>query len=841
MTQVWAEFVELPRQVVIDKSFEHLLIGKYLRIAKDPEGTLSFRQISHPSPASPSKIKWVKSKSEMPNYGFTPSVYWAQTKVFNQTAKPVSLLIEFAYPLVDDLQFYQLDNSSNHSWRLVKSLFLGDEKPFHERPFNHSNFIIPVEFQPYSTNTLFFRVETSGVTQFPIHIWKPESFYQADKSIFIIEALILGALLCIIFYNICIYYLILDKNHLLFVFANIFFLIFQFSLNGLSFQYLWPESMTLNRLSTIESLILMFCCVALFAINMLDLKQHILWLHNALERYAFFIFGLGCVTPFIPYSTAFQIMAAVSIPAFTALFFGAIYLAHKGSMEARVFCLSWSVGMIGIMSLGLDRLGFLPATPFNNYVAQAGALSASLVLTFALIGRMDQERKGKYMAKKSALQSERLARKTHEINNELRMTAAKAKSMAKQRIIDAQLESGKLKDEFLATISHELRTPMNGIHANLDLLSKNISDENDLEKVIIAKQSSVEMIKLIDSILDLAQLQSGSSITFDTIFSLTEIFNRIQPSYNINCQRKGLTLDIDSGDIGKVRFFGDKEKLISVIKRLLDNAVKFTQQGNITVLITKVVVDDEEDDTPTQPMVRQTLLIKVIDSGIGVSKEAITRIFEPFRQVDGSFTRAFGGLGIGLAICQKQVELLGGTLQYKAAENGGSEFFFTITLGRLEGLEAPRFADEFFSDVDVDPEHKLKVVVVEDNKINQMVLEKILLITQCEVHCCDNGLIAFEYLKDHHCDVIFMDCQMPVMNGFEATLEIRKIENHSKTPIIAVTANASDKIRQKCFDSGMDECLAKPINTDRIVKALAQHHYKTNAMIKASSRPFSEG
>lgn len=392
------------------------------------------------------------------------------------------------------------------------------------------------------------------------------------------------------------------------------------------------------------------------------------------------------------------------------------------------------------------------------------------------------------------------------------------------------LRAQKARELFLANISHEIRTPINGISGMANLLSNNPSTEDSRTYLSAIKSASENLKVIISDILDLSSIESGK-LNFERIgFNVEEIVISLINSFKAQALSRNLELKYSVDEKAKGIFMGDPVRLNQILINLIGNALKFTHRGSISLLVTA----NKTSKT------RSLLQFDVVDTGIGIPKEKMETIFESFSQADASVTRKYGGTGLGLTIVKQLVELQKGWIKLKSEEDIGSTFTVAIPYDHGASQESQHGSSLSKNDsrLDLSP---YTILLVEDNDINRLYAGSILKSSGCQLEVAENGLVALGKLRSSRIDLVLMDIQMPVMDGFEATKAIRHGDDQFKNvPIIALTANASPQVIESCIASGMNDHLAKPFTPHDLFRILGKYLHLKNDKANLNSQIFQQ-
>jgi two-component system, sensor histidine kinase len=373
-------------------------------------------------------------------------------------------------------------------------------------------------------------------------------------------------------------------------------------------------------------------------------------------------------------------------------------------------------------------------------------------------------------------------------------------------------KSSQAKSDFLATMSHEVRTPLNAVIGMTNLLLMSNPRHDQKENLEILKFSGSNLLAIVNDVLDFNKIESGKVVFENIGFNMVELMRSICGGQRIKSEEKGLAfkLDIDSTLESKI-LFGDPTRITQIIFNLVSNAIKFTKQGSIWVSC--AVIEDRHNTI--------TVTFSIKDTGIGIDQHNIDTIFEPFAQESITSTRQYGGTGLGLAIVKRLLELQGLKMQVNSEVGSGSEFTFNMEFPVSTEVHVKRVDSKPAFQV-TDNLNGLRVLIAEDNLVNVMLMKKLFSKWSITPTIAENGERAVELVQYGNFDIILMDLQMPVMNGFDAAVEIRRLPNTKKanTPIIALTASALLDIRERVFDSGMNDYVSKPFKPDELFEKI---------------------
>ena len=734
--------------------------------------------------------------------GYTQAPIWIKTKIVNRTSQTNDWIFGVNYAPLDKVTLYV--PQADGRYREIKQ---GDHRPFANRDVASSTFSFALTLEKNKPTTLYLKVENASSIRIPITLATKTSYLNHQQDLKLIYGLLFGLMMALVLFNAFLYASTTDRGYLYYVLYALLFIWYQSARFGLLTQYAWGDNPWLSDRSFPFTLFGVILFSSLLTQHFLHTEEHTPTLHkllNVTKYYGLAGIPLSLVIP--NYFIIIQI-SAISVTVFF-LFILTVSVANlkSGNRLARFYFPAWLVLICGVVIDAASSFGLLQSNLLTNHISLfAGALEA-LLLSIALGDRINIIQSEKDSAQKEARQ-------------------------ALEKSFENLQRSSQIKDEFLSTVSHELKTPVNGVIGNLELLKTTKLNSSQNDYLVNATDSAAKLALMVDEILGFSELETGHIKLKHEPFELQEFIDGLQRKFLDQCRRKNLDFSCKLDSLVPKFLVGDKEKLTQLLSLVLDNAVKFTDKGHVELKIDRIEECSEY---------KNTIKFSVSDTGSGIPDDLQQKIFDSFYQKEASYNRSHGGLGIGLATCKQLAKLFGGDIQVFSHEGEGSRFEITVKMARLtqkEILARPEKEKHLpvVRDNKIDSE-SVDILIVEDNRVNQQLLANMCKKLGYKTHVANDGQEAIHSFLVEKVDIILMDCQMPIMDGLEATKQIRHMERGSEVPIIAVTANASEQDRRRCLAVGMNDFVEKPVHLDTIKVALeralstpaADYHHPDN-------------
>ena len=760
--------------VEFDEFTQSLPLGRSLQVFEDPSGQASIADVRAQAAAGNFKPH---DKATL-NAGYSRSAFWLKIDLQYRPSNPAAQrtwLLELAYPPLDHLDLYMPDAAGDY--RLVRQT--GDALQFASREIHQNNYLFDLSFKPDQQQTVYLRLASEGSIQAPVTLWSSTAYLEDQPVRLYVLGIIYGVLLGMVVYNLFIFLSVRDTSYLYYIFYIASFGLYQLSVNGAAVEYFWPDNPWWANAATP----FFIGCAGLFgsqfARSFLQTKTHSRWLDRlliGLIAFGALVIGLSLMTS---YALSLRLATILALT-FTVVIFAAGILAWwRGLRVARYFIIAWSAFLLGGIVNTLMVLGLLPNVFLTMYASQIGSAIEVALLSLALADRINAMR-------------EQQAQTLYDAGQKL-------------EVLNQQLaHSNKLKDEFLATLTHELRTPMNGVIGSLELM-QTVDLDPELEQYQqTAAGSARDMMRMVNGILTLTELQAGKLKASPGSFSLRAVVEALRVQFDGNAASKSLDFKVEVLPTLPDRLHGDSAKLAQCLECLLDNAIKFTRVGGLALRVT---------GKPSTGN-RLALSFAVIDTGIGFTDLGEATMYQRFFQLDGSMTREYGGLGVGLAICRQLVELLGGKLTHRSEPGRGSRFQLDVEfeLPVVEAASTPIPSHDC-----VRAPQDCTVLLVDDNSVNQLVMRGMLLKLGFRVRTADNGAAALDCLQREAFDAVLIDCQLPAHDGASLCCQIHALPGCANLPVFMLALTAD---RELCSTGAAIDYLNKPVKFEDLQSAL---------------------
>lgn len=713
------------------------------------------------------------------NLGNVKHGAWGRFKLENVENVQFERILEFANPRLHRLTIYIESSLGNN-----KEWSLGNYLPYKEREISFRNFALPIEFQAKEELVVYFRAESNVGLLLPIYVHKESEFWRSASDETLAYGLYFGFMLMFIMFNISLYFI---RNNYLFILLAIDLFVCALMYanhSGLNFEYLWPVDPQFNYLAGLFLSYMVFLVANVFTWHFLQLSHAKSLLRNYYLFNALALMGIVSLW-LLPAEVSSFMCALLGIVI-------SIYLAYLTTRNrfrywdyAYYYIASYWIAAVSAIIYIAHKLALLPTNVLTSSAFGVSILLQAIILTCVMIER-----------DKSAVK------------------VVGFHSLGQQEPDSAQ--------DWVARFSHEVRAPLNGIIGMADLLRETPLNPTQYSYIQTLSSSGKYLLDLVDDELNYDNLSRGVLELNEGPFNLELLCQQCSKMLEQQASDNKVVIKLDFSPLMPLDFYGDEKCLTQIIINLVGNSIKFTRQG-------RVVIKAKYSES-------NNLVLSVWDNGIGITKQQQLRVFDRFCQVDSASYSRSGGSGLGLAICRQLAQLMGGEIN--VASRVGEYCCFTLKVP-LERYEKPLGVDESRVDVvatravskytsaiasSILSSRELVVLGVDDNEINRRVLSAMLKKLGHKMIEVTSGQQAIDVVRSGvPIDLILMDCEMPGMNGFEATEEIRKWQyGQAKAvcPIIALTAHVLDEHIERCLAAGMDDHLSKPLRLDELRELL---------------------
>jgi signal transduction histidine kinase/ActR/RegA family two-component response regulator len=774
---------------LIDK--QPAILAPYFTYLEDPTLSLTLQDVLTAEYAK--EFKQTPANADALALGYTHSAYWLRLVLKNTSSKPADKFIEINYARLNFVELHSpLADGS------FQSVYTGLDKPMSTRNYINRNFVFLVSVPPKSEQTYYLRVQSVAPINIPAKLWPRHKFHSFERDDYAVQAIYVGSAIAMVIFNLLLFIALRDSMYLLYVAFISFMSVSLLSTNGLAKQYLWPDATAWSSILTSVAYSLAFIFLLIFMQRMINIKKIVPKINRTVQIFIgiHFVFIIGFILDlqsFIKPSALLFLVTALLI-----LWIG-LFCSFKKQRGAYFFLAAFAMLVNGIVVVILANYGILPLNTFTLNALQIGSTFEMLLLALALADRFNQLRREKEKAQKEVLEA-----------HQSLIDGLRESERALEQSRDTAESANRAKSSFLANMSHEIRTPMNGIIGMANIMRKGNVTQKQIEQLGKINTAAEHLLDVINDILDISKIEAGKLVFEDVAVDVDKLLSNISSMLSDRSVAKSIPLRIESTALPG-NLYGDPMRLQQALLNYTTNAFKFTHKGTITL---RVIKQQETDDTVL-------LRFEVKDTGIGIPAKTLPLLFSAFEQADNSTTRKYGGTGLGLAITRRLTQLMGGDAGVESTEGKGSTFWFTARLSKRSADDA------LLKEKSVNAEEIIRlrfqgtpILVVDDEPLNREVAQEQLEEAGLAVDTANDGLEAVGMAKKTHYAAIFMDMQMPHLDGLDATRQIRLLPGYQHTPIITITGNAFSEDKVRCLEAGMNDFLTKPIYPELLFSTL---------------------
>ena len=729
------------------------------------------------------------------------SIHWLKGKIANTSDRPTEFILELDFPHINSVEFYLVANNNNQ-WETIHAKTVSDYERIQLRDIPYRNYLLRYAMPAHSNYDIYIKVKSSIVFVMPIGIWDEQTLLNNMQEFSIFNGIFLGCMLGMILYNLFLFASTRDEGFGWYVLFLLFSTAFLFVERGIGAYYLPSYNPEWVFRFTIADAFLVVGLAAHFASVYLDLKNRYPKYNRALMTGVYLNYVLAAV--FLIYPQLWMIFMVVSFVIIMggSAFFTGLMLWSKGLVIAKYYSLAWFAVILGGIVHAFVGLGLIDANVITKNSMQVAYMLEAVLFSFGLAYRIKTLAEEKNQAREEAL-----------------VVHARA---TKEKLISEG--KTKARTQFFASMSHEFRTPLTAILGYSDMASnQSLSDSKRLEYVKTISHSAQHMLQLINDVLDLSKIEAQKLEVEQIETQLIPLCEEVKNVLWILADKKGIEFKLDYQFPLPESIVTDPTRIKQVLVNLCSNAIKFTDKGSVTIAVSC-------EQEPLQ------VKFEVIDTGIGLKEEQLSRLFGAFEQADKSTSRNYGGTGLGLHLSKLIAQSLGGDIVVSSVYGQGSNFTFTSKAQFTSMAESNDSAywirdDSFLQNkndqplmtassaetepqqtnletLKPKPQNTLKVLVADDNSVNLKLLSARLEKMSTQVINASDGVEALAKIWLEQPDLVFIDLEMPHMEGL-TVVELCRAKNLT-TPIYALTGDVSEGIEERCSLAGCTGHLPKP-------------------------------